>query len=132
MCHLRKIRGSATRKILLVDDHPEIRQLVKMTLGKGFEIFEAEDGRSALRLTLEHKPDLLVLDIMMPGEIDGLRVLKAIKVDHALRNTKVILVSARGQEKDKQEGLLQGADAYLVKPFSPLKLNEMIKEMLKV
>jgi DNA-binding response OmpR family regulator len=117
-------------KILLVDDHSDIRRLVRITLGKAYEVLEAEEGVTALEIARNQKPDLVVLDVMMPGEMDGLQVLDAIKADPALINTRVIMVTARGQAQDYEYGMKRGADAYFIKPFSPLQLVAAIKEIL--
>jgi DNA-binding response OmpR family regulator len=117
-------------KVLLVDDHSDIRRLVRITLGKTFEVLEAEDGTSALEIVRRQKPELVVLDIMMPGELDGLQVLDAIKADANLAATRVIMVTARGQAQDYDYGMQHGADAYFIKPFSPLALVASIKEIL--
>lgn len=117
-------------KILLVDDHSDIRRLIKITLGKNYEVFEAEDGVSGLESVRQHRPDLVVLDVMMPGEMDGFQVLDAIKADPQLINTRVIMVTARGQARDYDAGMARGADSYFIKPFSPLQLVACIKETL--
>jgi DNA-binding response OmpR family regulator len=117
-------------KVLLVDDHSDIRRLVRITLGKTFEVLEAEDGTTALEIVRRQKPELVVLDIMMPGELDGLQVLDAIKADANLAATRVIMVTARGQAQDYEYGMQHGADAYFIKPFSPLALVASIKEIL--
>lgn len=117
-------------KILLVDDHSDIRRLIRITLGKAFEVLEAEDGTTALTIARRHKPDLIVLDVMMPGELDGLQVLDAIKADPTLVQTRVIMVTARGQARDYDDGIQRGADAYFIKPFSPLQLVAAIKDIL--
>jgi DNA-binding response OmpR family regulator len=116
-------------KILIVDDHPEIRRLLRITFGKGFELLEAEDGPTALALAQNHQPDIVILDIMMPGDLDGLQVLDKIKADSNLTQTRVIMVTARGQVSDYEEGMRCGADDYFIKPFSPLKLVNRIKEL---
>ena len=117
-------------KILLVDDHSDIRRLVRITLGKSFEVMEADDGTTALEIVRRHKPNLIVLDVMMPGELDGLQVLDAIKADPQLAHIHVIMVTARGQSRDYDDGMQRGADAYFIKPFSPLQLVAAIKETL--
>jgi DNA-binding response OmpR family regulator len=117
-------------KILLVDDHSDIRRLIRITLGKAFEVLEAEDGVTALEIVRQQSPALVVLDVMMPGAIDGLQVLDAIKADPVLATTRVIMVTARGQASDYEDGMLRGADAYFIKPFSPLQLVAAIKEIL--
>lgn len=117
-------------KILLVDDHSDIRRLIRITLGKAYEVLEAEDGVTGLELARQQKPDLVVLDVMMPGELDGFQVLDAIKADPQMLNTRVIMVTARGQAHDYETGMARGADAYFIKPFSPLQLVACIKETL--
>lgn len=116
-------------KILIVDDHPEIRRLLSITLGKGFELLEADDGLTAIDLAQSHQPDIVILDIMMPGDLNGLQVLNMIKADSNLTQTRVIMVTARGQVSDYEEGMRSGADDYFIKPFSPLKLVNRIKEL---
>jgi CheY-like chemotaxis protein len=117
-------------KILLVDDHSDIRRLIRITLGKAFEVLEAEDGSTALEILRRQKPELVVLDVMMPGGMDGLQVLDVIKGDPALAAIRVIMVTARGQASDYEDGMRRGADAYFIKPFSPLQLVAAIKEIL--
>lgn len=117
-------------KILLVDDHSDIRRLIRVTLGKSFEVLEAADGTNALEIVRQEKPDLVVLDVMMPGGLDGLQVLEAIKSDPLLEHIHVIMVTARAQAKDQADGMKHGADAYFFKPFSPLQLVACIKETL--
>jgi len=115
------------KKIVVVDDHADIRRLIRMTLEfEDYEVHEAADGESALRLTRELRPDLLLLDVMMPGGIDGLQVCAAIRADTNLNDVHVMLLSARGQARDREAGMQAGADAYLVKPFSPLQLIDQI------
>ena len=114
-------------KVLLVDDHSDIRRLIRITLGKDFEVLEAEDGMTGLEIARKQKPDLVVLDVMMPGEMDGLQVLDAIKADPTLAQTRVIMVTARGQARDYEDGMQRGADAYFIKPFSPLELSSRIR-----
>lgn len=116
--------------LLLVDDHADIRRLIRLTLGKEYRLLEADNGVSALAMVRAERPQLVVLDIMMPGELDGLQVLDAIRSDPALKSTRVILVTARGQATDCALGEAHGADAYIVKPFSPLQLGARIRELL--
>ena len=118
------------KKVLIVDDHTDIRRLLSITLGKDYEIIEAEDGVAALESIRRHHPQIVLLDVMMPGEMDGLQVLDAIKSDPQLKDTRVIMVTARGQAHDYEDGVQRGADAYFIKPFSPLQLVAAIKETL--
>ena len=117
-------------KVLLVDDHADIRRLMRISLGKDFEVLEAENGDRAYDLIKSEKPDLVMLDIMMPGRMDGLEVLNTVKRDPVLSKVRIIIVSARGRERDKQIAMQYGADAYFTKPFSPLQLVATIREIL--
>ena len=116
---------------LIVDDHSDIRRLLSITLGKEFKILEAEDGVSALASVRHHHPKVVLLDIMMPGELDGLQVLEAIKVDPATRDTLVAMITARGQVADHDDARSRGADAYFIKPFSPLQVVTWVRNHLK-
>lgn len=118
------------KKILLIDDHSDIRRLIRIALGKAYEVIEAESGQSGLALARSQRPELLILDVMMPGDLDGLAVLEALKADPATAGIKVVMVTARGQSEDYDVGIAKGADAYFVKPFSPLQLVACIRELL--
>jgi CheY-like chemotaxis protein len=118
-------------KILIVDDHSDIRRLLSITLGKSYEVLEAEDGIAALEVIKRQRPRIVLLDIMMPGELDGLQVLDAIKSNPATKDTLVAMVTARGQSADYEIGRQRGADAYFIKPFSPLQVVNWIREKLK-
>ena len=118
------------KKILIVDDHSDIRKLIRITLGESYEVFEADNGATCLNIIHIKKPDLIVLDVMMPGKLDGLMVLDIIKSDPELRHIRVIMVTARGQVADYDDGMLRGADAYFIKPFSPLQLTDAIDKIL--
>lgn len=117
-------------KVLIVDDQIDIRRMMSIVLGEDYALLEAEDGITALNLVRQHKPDVVLLDIMMPGDLDGLQVLKAIRNDPEIKHTCVIMVSAKGQVTDSALGMQMGANAYFVKPFSPLQLQAAIREQL--
>jgi DNA-binding response OmpR family regulator len=117
-------------KVLIVDDQIDIRRMMNIVLSDNYALLEAEDGMTALNLVRQHKPDVVLLDIMMPGELDGLQVLQAIRNDPEIKDTCVIMVSAKGQVTDAALGMQMGANAYFVKPFSPLQLLAAIKEQL--
>ena len=117
-------------KVLIVDDQIDIRRMMSIVLGDDYALLEAEDGITALNLVRQHKPDVVLLDIMMPGDLDGLQVLQAIRNDPEIKHTCVIMVSAKGQVTDSALGMQMGANAYFVKPFSPLQLLAAIKEQL--
>lgn len=119
------------RKLLVVEDQADIRSLIRATLEfEEFELHEAEDGVSGLHKACALRPAIMLLDVMMPGELDGIQVCERIKSDNATRSTKVVLLTARGQKSDLDVGKRAGCDAYLVKPFSPLQLIETIEQLL--
>jgi len=118
------------RSILIVDDHPDIRRLLSVTLGRDHQIIEAENGTRALEAMKKHRPAIVLLDVMMPGDIDGLQVLKTIKSNADTSATLVAMISARGQEADSEAARKQGADAYFIKPFSPLQVVNWVKAQL--
>jgi len=118
------------RKILIVEDHTDIRKLLRMTLEfEDYDIQEACDGDSGLSLALQMSPDVVLLDLMMPGQLNGLDVCRRIKGDAGLRNTKVVMLTARGQSGDREAGMQAGADDYLVKPFSTLQVLETLRRV---
>jgi CheY-like chemotaxis protein len=119
------------KRLLIVEDQADIRKLIRMTLEfEDYDIHEAVNGVEGLRKAIEITPDLILLDVMMPGELDGLAVCARVRADPALRQTKVVLLSARSQRQDFEAGTKAGADAYLAKPFSPLQLIESIERLL--
>lgn len=122
-----------TARILIVDDQPDIRKLIRLTLQHldNVEIQEADNGGDGWRMAQDFKPDLMLLDVMMPGELDGYQVCAKVKNDPLLKGqTKVILLTARAQKEDEEQGRKAGADAYLTKAFSPLKLLDLMDNML--
>ena len=120
------------KKILIAEDHSDIRKLIRMTLEYAdYAIHEAVDGGSALHMAQSVRPDLMLLDVMMPGELDGLQVCRRVKHDPALKHVRVVMLTARGQVRDREAGQAAGADAYLVKPFSPLQLIDTIEHWLQ-
>jgi two-component system response regulator ResD len=116
------------RKVLVVDDEESVRELIELYLKKdGFEVIHARDGREALRLNGEHRPDLIVLDLMLPG-LDGWDVCRQIRGNSRV---PIVMLSARAEEVDRIVGLELGADDYVVKPFSPRELMARIKAVLR-
>jgi DNA-binding response OmpR family regulator len=106
------------KKVLIVEDHADIRKLLRMTLEfDDFEIQEAAEGAAGLAMARSFLPDVVLLDVMIPGSLSGLDVCRLLKQDSALRHAKVIMLSALGQAQDRLRGLQAGADDYLVKPF---------------
>ena len=117
-----------TQRILVVDDDPMVRDVVRRYLEEaGYAVTEAGDGVRALEEVAEHEPDLVVLDVMIPGP-DGLSVLRDVRRD---RDVPVILLTARDEEVDRISGLEFGADDYVVKPFSPRELVARVRTVLR-
>lgn len=109
-------------KIVLVEDDVQIARIVQIKLkNKGYEVAHAADGGAGLDLIRQERPDLVLLDVMMPV-MDGYTVLRSLKADPALATIPIIMLSAKGQERDILQGLEGGAVDYVVKPFSPSEL----------
>ncbi|MCB2018248.1 MAG: response regulator [Hydrogenophaga sp.] len=122
-----------TARILIVDDQPDIRKLIRLTLQHldDAEVHEAANGADGWRLARDIRPDLMLLDVMMPGELDGYQVCAKVKADPVLSGqTKVVLLTARAQQEDLEQGRKAGSDAYLTKAFSPLKLLDLVDNLL--
>lgn len=118
-------------KILVVEDQPEIRHLIRVTLACGdYEVYEAEDGPTGLNQVRALMPDLVLLDVMMPGGLSGFEVCEQIKADAALADVKVMMLTALGAVGDIDYARDSGADAYWVKPFSPAELLDQIEALL--
>ncbi len=116
-------------RILIVDDNANLRKLVRLTLeGLGHELEELDSGVATLRRALETRPDVVVLDVMMPG-VNSYEICYLIKTTPLLRHTQVVLLTARGQAADVETGRSAHADAYLVKPFDPGALLETVERL---
>jgi DNA-binding response OmpR family regulator len=121
-----------SKTVLIVDDEPHIRLLLEQTLDEldahGVEVATATNGGDALKAIRETRPSLVLLDVMMPI-MNGFEVCKAVKSDAALRDTYVVLLTAKGQELDRATGAEVGADLYLTKPFDP---DDVLARVAKV
>lgn len=118
----------ARNTVLVVDDEPDIVELLTYNLKKeGYDTLTARTGEEALQVITRQKPDLIILDIMLP-EIDGFEVCKRVREDH---NIPIIMLTAKGDEVDKVLGLELGADDYVTKPFSPRELLARVKAVLR-
>lgn len=119
------------KTLLMVEDQADIRKLITMTLDFGdYDLHEAGDGIRGLYLARGLRPHLVLLDVMMSGELDGYQLCTRIKQDPALAHTRVILLTAQGQQSDLSAGKAAGADAYITKPFSPLELIDTVERLL--
>jgi len=122
-------------KILIVDDEPHLRMLIHQTLeeleDEGVELLTACDGDEALETVRTEHPDLVLLDVMMPKK-NGFDVCHAVKNEFGMSNTYVILLTAKGQEFDRQRGQEVGADLYMTKPFDPDALLEKARSVLQI
>ncbi len=118
------------KTILLADDEENLRLLLRATLEEpDFTILEAPDGSTAHELARKHRPDLVVLDWMMPG-MTGIELTRLLRSEPETRSTPIILLTARGQESDRDQAMALGIQGYLVKPFSPLEFLHMVEEIL--
>lgn len=118
------------KKILVADDEPYvIRSLTFVLTKEGYDVASAENGEDALAKIRELKPSLVFLDVMMPKK-NGYEVCQEVKKDSGLRHIRVIMLTAKGQEADREQGLSAGADEFLTKPFSPIGVVEKVKELL--
>ena len=121
------------RKILIVDDEAHIRRLLARALmdfeDEGVEILSAENGETALKLVQEEMPQLMFLDVMMP-KMNGFDVCKAVKHDLGLPGIYIVMLTAKGQEMDKERGEQVGADIYLTKPFDPDEILDLARRVL--
>jgi DNA-binding response OmpR family regulator len=120
-------------KILIADDEPHIRMLMEQTLedleDEGVDILIAKDGEEALGMIKEHKPNIVFLDVMMP-KMNGFEVCGEVKNNLKISGVYIVLLTAKGQEVDRQKGLEVGADIYMTKPFNPDDVVEKAREII--
>lgn len=132
---MNKEKSADTKTILIVDDELHIRALLEETLEEfvdnGVRLLVAEEGAKGLELALRYQPDLILLDIMMP-KINGYEICEAIKKKHNLQHIYIILLTAKGQEADREKGFKVGADEYLTKPFDPDEIIRKVAGVLEV
>jgi len=118
------------KKILIADDRSEVVELVKVTLeGEGYRTIDASDGREALEKIRKEKPDLILLDIVMP-KMNGFEVLSRVKKDPKTKEIPIVMLTAQGQKVDQEKGRRLGARDYITKPFSLSHLLNKIEEIL--
>ncbi len=120
------------KTILIADDEESLRLLIRTTLeGPQYRLLEAADGMAALEMARAERPDLIILDWMMPGK-SGVEVAHELRADPPTAHIPLVMLTAMGQEKDRKLGLSAGVQAYLVKPFSPLELLDRVDEVLRM
>jgi two-component system, OmpR family, alkaline phosphatase synthesis response regulator PhoP len=124
-------QGDVKKKVLIADDEPNVRRLLHSILSKNFEVFEAEDGRQAIEIATTQKPDVVLMDMMMP-KMDGLTACHMIKNDPATKSIPVIMVTAIGFELNVKLSQQMGASGYVTKPFSSEDLLNKIAQVLAV
>ena len=119
-------------RILIVDDESDLVSVLRMGLEiEGFEVIDAADGEAGLRLAQREKPDLVVLDLMLP-KIDGYKVCRTLKFDERYRTLPIVVLSARSGEQDKKLALDMGADAFVSKPYDMGELVRLIRGQLRI
>ena len=120
------------KKILIVDDQVEVRELVQVTLEIGdYQILTAENGQQAIEIAQVEHPDIILMDIMMPGSnVDGLEACRRLKANSDTSDITIVMLSAKGQESDITAGEIAGADDYFTKPFSPIALIEKVEQVI--
>ena len=123
------------KKLLIVDDEAHIRMLIEQTLedleDEGVELLFADNGADALKIIQEERPDLVFLDVMMP-KMNGMEVCQKVKKELKITDTYIILLTAKGQEVDRQKGLDMGANKYMTKPFDPDEMLSIAEEILNM
>jgi CheY-like chemotaxis protein len=119
------------KTILSVEDTAGIRRLIRMTLEyMGFQVMEAADGEEGLQMAREHRPDLVLMDVRMPG-VSGLTACEVMRSDPLLQAIPVVMLSSASAQADIQAGMDSGAKAYLVKPFQPVELIELVTRLIE-
>jgi DNA-binding response OmpR family regulator len=117
------------KSILVIEDEVNIANAQKLILGDDYNVSVAYDGESGIQKMKEMKPDLIVLDLMLPNR-GGYDVCFSVRQDEELRDTKILMVTALNQAVDKQKGVMVGTDAYLTKPFEPQQLLDAVRKLL--
>jgi len=119
-----------THKILIADDEPNIVVSLEFLMKReGYTVSIARDGTTALAAVREQRPDLVLLDVMMPG-MDGFEVCAAVRADEQLAGVKILMLTAKGRDTDTAKGVALGADAYMTKPFATRELAAKVRELL--
>jgi CheY-like chemotaxis protein len=119
------------KKILVVDDQSALRRLVEVTLSdENCRVIQAKSGEEAIAIVKHEKPDLILMDVMMPGGINGIETTRILKQNSETKKCPIIMLTGMGEEDDIEKGFAAGAEDYFVKPFSPLQLIEKVDGIL--
>lgn len=119
------------KTILVVDDEIDVRNLLEATLARGgYEILQASTGQEALEVSRDKMPDLILMDVLMPGDINGIEATRLLKTDPKTKESKIIVLTSSGAARE--DALNAGADVYLEKPFSPLELLQKMDELIEL
>lgn len=129
MAHL--ILSMRKKLVLIADDEENIVDLIKLSLGDEYDYVVARDGKEVMKLVGKKKPDLILLDIMMP-HLDGYEVCNTLKQNPATKDIVIAIISAKKEVEDVLHGVDLGAVSYITKPFSPYELQEKVKELLEL
>jgi len=125
------IKDDAMKKILIVEDEADILDILKLTLDFGsYQLFIATTRDQALEIARRELPELILLDIMLPGRTDGLEVCRQLKSNNATKATYIMIVTAKGMERDREAGIEAGCDEYVIKPFKIAQLTKSIERIL--
>lgn len=117
------------KRILLAEDEPNIVESLQFLLQRaGFDVFVATDGHSALKTALEDTPDVLVLDVMLPG-LDGYEILRQIRADKVAQHLPVLMLTAKGQREDREMARERGVDIFMTKPFANTEIIKAVQEL---
>ncbi len=126
-----KKRMNKMKTLLIVDDQAEIRELVQVTLRTSdLKVIQADGGEKAVGIATAEMPDMIIMDIDMPGTMNGLEATRTLKNNPKTRNIVIIMLTGKDRDEDRQKGREAGADDYFTKPFSPLELIKKVEEVL--
>lgn len=120
-----------TKSVLIVDDNADIRSMLRLALERDFTVTEADNALTAWSMIKISPPDAMVLDVMMPGLLNGLQLCDQIRQDPGLQGLVIVVATACGQPADRAYAMALGADAYYVKPFSPLALHAELRQLMQ-
>jgi len=117
-------------KILIVDDREDVRDLLEATLRRGtYEILSAASGQEALEVAAVRRPNVIIMDVLMPGTVDGIQATRILKSDERTSKSKILILTGKEADEVAEEAVIAGADAYLAKPFSPLALLQTVDDL---